>query len=170
MRPCPNPACPEPTNVKMSHYPVFRVECEGCGMSGPMAIAKVGPETKAQAAKLWDAMPRQAETDFFANRAMPTQVPHHRRVVCAAIRASDGEVITGIRHYDALMHRQLEQRTDGAKFCHLLDNDQGFVDQHGIWMDRLEAYEVAKAAGQLVYPEACGEGLDGPKLYSEGLY
>ena len=79
-------------------------------------------------------------------------------------------MITGIRHYDALMHRQLEQRTDGSKFCHLLDNDQGFVDQHGVWMDRLEAHAVAKAAGQLIYPEACGEGLDGPKLYSEGLY
>jgi len=37
-------------------------------------------------------------------------------------------------------------------------------------MTREKAYEVAHAAGQIIHPEACGEGLDGPKLYSEGLY
>lgn len=36
--------------------------------------------------------------------------------------------------------------------------------------DRDEAYRVAKSAGQIVNPCACGEGIDGPKLYSEGLY
>jgi hypothetical protein len=25
-------------------------------------------------------------------------------------------------------------------------------------------------AGQITRPHACGNGLDGPKLYSEGLY
>jgi hypothetical protein len=51
-----------------------------------------------------------------------------------------------------------------------MDDNQGFVDQHGVYMTREEAYQVAGAAGQIVYPEACGDGLDGPKLYSEGLY
>jgi len=95
-----------------------------------------------------------------------------RRVVCAAIRANDGTVLLGIRHYSDDMHKQISARrhTDGATFKNRLDEDRGFVDQRGIFMSREEAYQVAKAAGQIVYPEACGKGLDGPKLYSEGLY
>ena len=93
-----------------------------------------------------------------------------RRVVCAAIRASDGMLLLGIRHYSGDMHSQIMARHDGRKFNNRLDADQGFVDQRGVWMSREEAYKVALAAGQLRYPEACGVGLDGPRLYSEGLY
>jgi hypothetical protein len=93
-----------------------------------------------------------------------------RRVVCAAIRAADGELLLGIRHYSADMHRQIEARRDGAKFKHRHDEDQGFVDQHGTWMDRHEAYYVATEAGQIMRGEACGHDLNGPKLYSEGIY
>lgn len=93
-----------------------------------------------------------------------------RRVVCAAIRASDGEVLIGIRHYSRDMHDQIEQRNDRHRWYHRNDQDQGFVDQYGDFMSREEAYKIAETAGQLRYPEACGCGLNGPKLYSEGLY
>ena len=93
-----------------------------------------------------------------------------RRVVCAAIRASDGDLLLGIRHYSRDMHQQIAARTDGSKFLHRLDANQGFVDQHGVWMTRVEAYEVALLAGQIWRPDACGRGLDGMRLYSEGLY
>lgn len=93
-----------------------------------------------------------------------------RRVVCAAVRAADGALLLGIRHYSADMHLQLAERYDGPKFSHRHDEDQGFVDQHGVFMSREEAYRVAEAAGQIIRPTACGEGLAGPKLYSEGLY
>lgn len=93
-----------------------------------------------------------------------------RRVVCAAIRANDGDVLLGIRHYSRDMRRQIDARHDGHKFCHRHDPDQGFVDQWGAYMTREEAYIVAEASGQIAYPEDCGRGLDGPKLYSEGLY
>lgn len=93
-----------------------------------------------------------------------------RRVVCAAIRAADGHLVLGIRHYSRDMHAQIEQRIDGAHFLRRRDPDQGFVDQYGVYMTREEAYQVALAAGQIRYPERCGQGLDGPKLYSEGLY
>lgn len=93
-----------------------------------------------------------------------------RRVVCAAIRAADGAVLLGIRHYSRDMHLQIEERTDGAKFVRRHDEDQGFVDQYGAFMSRHEAYRVAEQAGQIVYPDRCGKDLDGPKLYSEGLY
>ena len=93
-----------------------------------------------------------------------------RRVVCAALRAADGRLLLGIRHYSADMHAQLARRDDRNRFQQLLDENQGFVDQHGVYMTREEAYRVAEAAGQIAYPEACGMGLNGPKLYSEGLY
>lgn len=105
------------------------------------------------------------------NTTPPTDKPRPRRVVCAAIRAADGEVLLGIRHYSADMHRQIGQRVDGHKFKHRLDEDQGFVDQNGVFMPRHEAYQVAWMAGQHINEDACGEHLDGtPKLYSEGLY
>lgn len=96
--------------------------------------------------------------------------PGDRRVVAAAIRAADGSVLIGIRHYSRDMHEQIAQRKDGYKFTHRNDHDQGFVDQYGVYMDREEAYRVALAADQIVYPHFCGHGIDGPKLYSEGLY
>lgn len=93
-----------------------------------------------------------------------------RRVVCAAIRAADGDLLLGIRHYSEDMHRQIEMRWDGGKFKGRLDDDQGFVDQGWRYMTREEAYRVAERAGQIIHPEKCGRGLYGPKLYSEGLY
>lgn len=100
---------------------------------------------------------------------LPEQ-PKHRRVVCAAIRATDGDVLLGIRHYSEDMHRQIDARRDGEKFAHRHDEDQGFVDQHGVFMSREEAWEVADLKGQIRDYDACGNGLNGPKLYSEGLY
>lgn len=93
-----------------------------------------------------------------------------QRIVCAAIRAADGSVLLGVRHYSRDMHAQIEARHDGGKFLNRLDGDQGFVDQHGKFLSRESAYEVALRAGQLWRPDACGRGLDGMKLYSEGLY
>lgn len=93
-----------------------------------------------------------------------------RRVVCAALRATDGRLLLGIRHYSEDMHAQIVRRDDRLRFQHLMDESQGFVDQHGVYMTREEAYAVADAAGQIIRPEACGQGLNGPKLYSEGLY
>ena len=99
-----------------------------------------------------------------------TAIASKRRVVCAALRAADGRLLLGIRHYSADMHAQIARRDDRLRFQNLLDDAQGFVDQNGIYMTREEAYRVADAAGQIVNHAACGVGLNGPKLYSEGLY
>lgn len=93
-----------------------------------------------------------------------------RRVVCSAIRAADGTLLLGIRHYSRDMHEQIAKRKDGEKFKHRLDEDQGFVDQWGKFMTREEAYRIAELSGQIIRPGHCGEGLNGLKLYSEGLY
>lgn len=106
----------------------------------------------------------------YKEQPTPKEQPVQRRVVCAAIRAADGSLLLGIRHYSRDMHEQIRQRDDGGIFKHRHDEDQGFVDQHGVYMSRKEAYQVALAAGQILRPKACGYGLDGYKLYSEGLY
>jgi hypothetical protein len=89
-----------------------------------------------------------------------------RRVVCAAIRAADGDVLIGIRHYSKDMVEQINARSDGAKFKHLGDLDQGFVDKMGVFMSREEAYGVALYAGQIIYPDSDNQ----ERLYSENLY
>lgn len=45
--------------------------------------------------------------------------------------------------------------------------DQGFIDQHGTYMDRRTAWDVAMNAGQIRYPSvSCGRS----GLFSEHLY
>jgi hypothetical protein len=109
-----------------------------------------------------------------ANRASrgaePAKGADQRRVVCAAIRAADGSLLLGIRHYSRDMHVQIESRHDGHKFIRRNGDDQGFVDQWGVYMTRGEAYKVAEASGQVLHPGYCGNTLDGLELYSEGLY
>lgn len=89
-----------------------------------------------------------------------------RRIVCAAIRAHNGDVIVGIRHYSSDMHRQIRNRLDGYRFENRHDDDQGFVNTWGEYLTRREAYAVALMNGQIIRPEACR----GVELYSEGLY
>lgn len=90
----------------------------------------------------------------------------HRRIVCAAIRADDGDILLGIRHYSRDMIVQIDQRSDGEKFKNRSGDDQGFVDHKGEYLTRKQAFIVAKQAGQIIYPDACR----GETLYSEGLY
>lgn len=91
-----------------------------------------------------------------------------QRVVCAAIRKGD-VVVIGARHFDGMMHRQLEAM--GRK--DLKDAEQGFIDQFGNFLTRQEAWWIAVGQGQLVRlvgsqtPESRREGAD---LYSENLY
>jgi hypothetical protein len=93
-----------------------------------------------------------------------------RRVVSAAIRAEDGTVLMGIRHYSQDMYDQMAVRKDGEQFRHRDGDDQGFVDQMGIYMTRFEAYDVALKAGQIKNLQACSSGPNGQELHSEGIY
>jgi hypothetical protein len=92
-----------------------------------------------------------------------------RRIVCAAIRAADGSVLLGIRHYSKDMHEQIAARTDGEKFKHRHGDDQGFVDNHGVYLTREDAYFVALGQEQIMDFSSC-RTIDKPQLYSEGLY
>ena len=94
-----------------------------------------------------------------------------RKVVCAALKAKDGDVLLGIRHYSKDMVEQISNRKDGEKFHNLYGENQGFVDQYGNYLTREEAYIIAKNAGQLKEHERCKSVVNGkPKLFSEMLY
>lgn len=85
-----------------------------------------------------------------------------RKVVCAANRSVCGIVVCGARHWDSVMHQQIELiGPDKFRQC-----EQGFIDQFGAFMTREEAHAVATAAGQII--KRCGG--DEHRLYSENLY
>lgn len=85
------------------------------------------------------------------------------RIVCAAIKDRfTGAVIIGVRHWDKWMHEQAKAKW----FCGDDPYDQGFIDQHGVFLTRQEAWEVAMSAGQIIKRVPGDEGC----LYSENLY
>ena len=87
-----------------------------------------------------------------------------RRVVSAAVLMRGGMVISSPRHQDTrMMEILMGLYGDKAKGYIQI---QGFVDQVGIFMNRLTAWEVASAAGQILRPEGGPVGT----LYSEHLY
>lgn len=93
------------------------------------------------------------------------------RIVCAANRYTvhlgrcDGKVvIPSARHNDPMMHAIKNHMP-----MRLLNEEQGFIDQHGRFYTRLEAWPIAEANGQI--RRNCGG--DGPHrygLFSENLY
>ena len=83
------------------------------------------------------------------------------RVVCAAIRNDHYDIICAPRHWDCLMRAQVA-RSVGA----WSKAEQGFVDQHGNFLTREEAWKIASEAGQIVRRVGGDEGC----LYSENLY
>jgi hypothetical protein len=88
-----------------------------------------------------------------------TQV--QRTVVCAAIRVRD-IILCGARHWDGIMRAQAKAMGISGS-----DNDQeqGFIDQYGQFMDRKEARIVALASGQKLRNPNIGK-----QLFSEDLY
>lgn len=84
-------------------------------------------------------------------------------VVCAAMLMDDGHIVTGVRHYSPEMRETL-RRSYGEGY-HRRVTLQGFVDQQGNFLNRLTAWKVAEAAGQIRREVGtCGV------LYSENLY
>ena len=93
-----------------------------------------------------------------------------RRVVCAANKyncklGGSPMVFVGIRHYCLVMRQNMQP------YMEYLDKQseiQGFVDQHGVFMDRKDALEVARNAGQLNIARI--KTWPDNKLFSEDLY
>lgn len=89
-----------------------------------------------------------------------------RKVVCAACyEPESGIIFCGPRHFDEVMRAQVEAAGMMDRSGNMI---QGFVDQHGIFMERELALVVVLMSGQPFDPvRNGGNGLD---LYSEGLY
>ena len=78
-----------------------------------------------------------------------------RRVVCAALRDKNGTIVCGPRHWDSIC------RVSSKEIW-----EQGFVDQHGVFLIREEAWVLAEEAGQIIRRV---DG-DGAQLFSENIY
>lgn len=75
-----------------------------------------------------------------------------QRVVSMAACIVDGYLLVGNRHFCPLMRMTMDNLGISQYPTHNLHHvgeDQGFVDQWGVYMSREEAWEVAKAAGQI---------------------
>lgn len=72
--------------------------------------------------------------DTMSSRATPPEI-----IICAAVRASDGKVVSGHRHRDAI--RAL-QTMDGYEFERPDGDNQGFVTSINRFVNRREAYRL----------------------------
>lgn len=92
------------------------------------------------------------------------------RIVCAANRSADGRIILGARHWDNLMRSQYDPIMDSPSSAW----EQGFIDQHGVFYNRKNAWVIAcerrqirKYVGNQSYKD---DNVYGAELYSENLY
>lgn len=88
-------------------------------------------------------------------------------IVCAACRYGS-TVLCGARHWDKVMHRQLEALKLEFKPPHGSEWEQGFIDQFGDFHDRITAMQLVKNSGQPFNVGRNGRG--DTALFSEGLY
>lgn len=103
---------------------------------------------------------------FLPKQTLPSAIawkPGEPRVVCAAIRDPHGRLVTGARHFDGVMMEQI-RRGPGSDSWR--GGEQGFIDQHGKFLTREEAHEIATRWGQILRRV----GSDSMSLFSENLY
>lgn len=88
-----------------------------------------------------------------------------QRVVCAAARITDSQVIASPRHHDNFFRAiiKLLPELERKKW---LRAEQGFIDQFGNFLNRHEAWVIAIRQNQVIRDLNIGTG----KLYSEHLY
>ncbi len=81
-------------------------------------------------------------------------------VVCAACRHNN-LIIAGARHFDSVMRSQMK----AAGIDTAIHWEQGFIDQFGNFLTRVQAKKMAEDRGQILEGE--GKYAD---LFSEDLY
>lgn len=99
-------------------------------------------------------------------RAIELAMQKGEIVICAAIRMTDGYVVRGHRHADAMRTAsEIPRYKDERPYS----GDQGFVTSHNRYVGRVEACQLQKAAGIESVLEGAEAYLHG-ELYSEDLY
>lgn len=93
---------------------------------------------------------------------------HKRYVAAVANRAEDGTLFLGVRHCCPLMTGSIDnwKKINRIEDKHNPKMEQGFVDQHGNFMNRREAMSVAVASCQIKK----SIGYTSNELFSEHLY
>jgi hypothetical protein len=93
------------------------------------------------------------------------------RIVCAAIRRKDGCIVCGPRHFDHTMWKQIQGvaalpdcPSEIAKTWQ--GAEEGFIDQHGNFWNRRDAWGIADKNGQIIRDRKWCEW----NLHSEHLY
>lgn len=107
---------------------------------------------------------------------MGAEMADRRWIVCAAMLMKDGLIVPGVRHFSPEMRLVLE-RIYGEDY-HLQVDKQGFVDQMGEFIARVDAWKLADANGQIRRPTGWEDGNcprkagigDEGLLFSENLY
>lgn len=89
-----------------------------------------------------------------------------RVVVCAANRYGP-RIFIGVRHFCPLMVQNMAD-WDIHWLRKEFGEEQGFIDQHGVFMDRTEALSVARAANQIETRRPKTAPLT--MLFSEDIY
>ena len=83
-------------------------------------------------------------------------------VVAAACKMADGVIVVGARHFDDIMHQQLQAIYGKDHKDWPAEHKQGFIDNRQNFFNREIAAEIAFEAGQIT--------KEYPELYSEDLY
>lgn len=90
------------------------------------------------------------------------------RVVSAAMLMEDGLIVPGVRHFSPEM-RAVLHRIYGEGY-HLRVKEQGFVDTHGNFLSRKEAWVRADQNGQIFLYDPSGKGRLIPQPANEGTH
>jgi hypothetical protein len=84
-------------------------------------------------------------------------------IVCAAIKHDNGLILPSPRHFDRTCHALIDELGVKTEYS---DWEQGFIDQHGRFYTRKEAYLIAVKQNQIKRPSTYATN----ELYSENLY
>lgn len=95
------------------------------------------------------------------------------RIVCAANRyktqGSGLVIVPGPRHLDSVMHPLVSRLMSEIEMEGRLSFEEGFIDQHGKFYSRHDAWMVAALNDQIV-KRVGGDGPEAFGLFSENLY
>jgi len=91
-----------------------------------------------------------------------------RRVVCAAMLMDDGLIVPGVRHFSPEM-RAVLHRIYGDGY-HLRVREHGFIDTHGNFLSRKDAWIRADQNGQILLYDPSGKGRVIPQPANEGTH
>ena len=104
---------------------------------------------------------RQSLLDYWKNNGIE---PPQQMVVCAANRNDMGIIVCSARHFDTLMKETISALKYDEPFSKW---EEGFIDQFGTFLTRVEAMKIVKESGQPFDLERNGGSDD--ELYSEGI-